>query len=140
MKNIKYKFHCFLIGLTAAMLLASPGVQAGQITRVSVSSAGVQGNSNSFISAISADGRYVAFTSIADNLVSGDTNGLTDVFVRDRLTGKTTLASVSSTGGAGEQQQLFSRDQRRRALRGLYIGCEKPGRRGHERQERCLCP
>ena len=109
MKNIKYKFHCFLIGLTAAMLLASPGVQAGQITRVSVSSAGVQGNSNSFISAISADGRYVAFTSYANNLVAGDTNGTEDVFVRDRVTGKTTRISVSSAGGQGNGYSNNSR-------------------------------
>jgi len=52
---------------------------------VSVSSAGAQGNGNSFRPSISADGRYVAFVSEATNLVGSDTNGATDVFMRDRL-------------------------------------------------------
>ncbi len=51
--------------------------------------------------AVSADGRYVAFTSIASNLVRGDTNKLPDVFVRDVHTGKTTRVSVTSAGGQG---------------------------------------
>jgi Tol biopolymer transport system component len=50
---------------------------------------------------ISAGGRYVAFTSIASNLVRGDTNKLPDVFVRDILTGKTTRVSVTSAGRQG---------------------------------------
>ena len=54
--------------------------------RVSVDSAGGQGNADSYDPAISADGRYVAFRSFASNLVSGDTNGTYDVFVRDRQT------------------------------------------------------
>jgi archaellum component FlaF (FlaF/FlaG flagellin family) len=65
--------------------------------RVSVASDGSQGNNDSWaVSALSADGRYVAFGSLADNLVPGDTNGKTDVFVHDRLTGKTTRVSISS--------------------------------------------
>lgn len=48
--------------------------------------------------AISGDGRYVAFTSSADNLVSGDINGAQDVFVRDLLAGTTTLVSVNTNG------------------------------------------
>ncbi len=47
---------------------------------------------------ISADGRYVAFTSGASNLVPNDSNGYIDVFVRDMLTDKTTLVSVGSDG------------------------------------------
>lgn len=50
---------------------------------------------------ISRDGRYVAFTSAADNLVPGDNNGHADVFVRDRLRGQTTRVSVSSGGREG---------------------------------------
>ena len=56
----------------------------GHTTRVSVDSAGGQGNDSSNAPSISADGRYVAFYSYADNLVAGDTDGDTDVFVRDR--------------------------------------------------------
>jgi Tol biopolymer transport system component len=62
--------------------------------RVTVSSSGVEGDGSSFYPSISADGRYVAFTSSATNLVAGDTNGTWDVFVRDRETGATTRVSV----------------------------------------------
>jgi archaellum component FlaF (FlaF/FlaG flagellin family) len=71
---------------------------AGTTTRVSVSSAGVQGNGASGWASVSADGRYVAFQSDATSLVPGDTNSATDVFVHDMLTGKTTRVSVSSDG------------------------------------------
>src|SRR5207249_1268748 len=49
--------------------------------------------------ALSADGRFVAFGSDATNLVAGDTNGTTDVFVHDRQTGTTERVSVASGGG-----------------------------------------
>ena len=69
-------------------------VQAGETTRVSVSSAGAQANQSSYYPAISGNGRFVAFMSDATNLVSGDTNGMSDVFVHDRQTGATTRVSV----------------------------------------------
>lgn len=68
----------------------------GTTERVSVSSAGVEGNDHSWASVVSADGRYVAFNSLATNLVVGDTNGRQDVFVRDRLLGRTRRVSVAS--------------------------------------------
>lgn len=76
---------------------------SGTIERVSVSSAGLQASGGSpDVSwgppAISADGRFVAFSSDAPNLVADDTNGTTDVFVRDRVTGTTTRVSVASDG------------------------------------------
>ena len=71
----------------------------GETTIVSVSTAGLAGNSGSFEPAISADGRFVAFTSDAGDLVPGDGNGQTDVFVRDRTTGATERVSVDSSGG-----------------------------------------
>src|SRR5213595_159425 len=58
--------------------------QTGTTKRVSVNSAGTQGNGGSGSPAISADGRFVAFSSYATNLVPGDTNGVVDVFVHDR--------------------------------------------------------
>ncbi len=70
-------------------------------TRVSVDSSGAQGNDLSWTSAISADGRYVAFRSDASNLVPGDTNGGDDIFVHDRQTGITERVSVSSVGEQG---------------------------------------
>lgn len=59
--------------------------------------------------AISADGRFVAFTSLASNLVDGDTNGFRDVFVRDTLTGSTELVSRAS-GSAGTLGNQTSRN------------------------------
>jgi len=56
-------------------------------------------NSGSSQPSISADGRYIAFSSWADNLVNRDTNGGKDVFVHDRISGITERVSVSSTGG-----------------------------------------
>src|SRR4028118_991034 len=70
-------------------------------TRVSVGSAGNQGNSLSRRSSISGDGRFVAFGSNATNLVPGDTNNSTDIFVRDLATNTTTLVSASSSGDRG---------------------------------------
>ena len=62
--------------------------QTGQTTRVSVASDGAQGNGDSTYARLSADGRYVVFQSSASNLVPGDTNGVDDVFVHDRQTGR----------------------------------------------------
>lgn len=78
-------------------------LSTGQTSRVSVSSGGAQANGfSSFSLALSADGRYVLFDSEADNLVPGDTNGLRDVFLHDRRTGRTSRVSVSSGGGQAD--------------------------------------
>src|SRR5437773_6921896 len=66
--------------------------------RVRVASGGTEGNDASSGFALSADGRFVAFQSDATNLVAGDTNGATDVFVHDRQTGMTERVSVASDG------------------------------------------
>jgi flagellin-like hook-associated protein FlgL len=65
---------------------------------VSVSSSGVQGDGDSVGASMSADGRYIVFTSRATNLVSGDTNGVDDIFLRDRVTNTTTRISTDSSG------------------------------------------
>jgi Tol biopolymer transport system component len=69
--------------------------------RVSIASDGTQANLSSGEPSISADGRYVAFVSEATNLVLGDTNGVTDIFVHDIITGETTRVSVGSDGTQG---------------------------------------
>lgn len=74
---------------------------SGTTARVSVSSSGVEANLSSTSPAMSADGRYVAFISVATNLVTGDTNSVDDVFVHDRQTGTTTRVSVNSAGVQG---------------------------------------
>jgi Tol biopolymer transport system component len=66
--------------------------------RVSISSARTQANLQSSKPSLSTDGRFVAFTSAASNLVRNDTNGDTDVFVHDRATHQTQRVSISSTG------------------------------------------
>ncbi|MEW6447183.1 MAG: S-layer homology domain-containing protein [Bacillota bacterium] len=82
--------------------------QLHRTERVSISGTGMQANGNSYFPSISADGRYVAFSSDASNLVSGDTNRKADVFVHDRWTRRTERVSVSSTGAQGEGDHLFS--------------------------------
>jgi Tol biopolymer transport system component len=74
-------------------------LQSGSTTLVSVNKDGTDsGTGNSYVSAISADGRFVAFISTADDLVATDTNGTMDVFVRDLQSGATTLVSVNKDG------------------------------------------
>lgn len=70
------------------------------IERVSLSDSGIQSNGLSTNPSISADGRYVTFTSAATNLVDGDTNGLSDVFVYDRQINSIRLVSEGSNGGS----------------------------------------
>ncbi len=74
-------------------------VQTGQTRRVNVSSSGAQADAATMAAMISADGRYVAFDSGATNLVTGDGNGLPDVFLHDLQTGQTTRLSVDTAGG-----------------------------------------
>jgi hypothetical protein len=74
---------------------------AGTTRRASVSSTGRQANGDSFGASISADGRYVVYSSKATNLVPGDTNGATDAILYDRVTRSTTRISVSTTGTQG---------------------------------------
>ena len=115
--NGKRLLLLFVLSMVIGGLL--PGIgQAGVTTRASVASDGTQGNGKSVSSSISADGRYVAFESVASNLVSGDTNDRygddsssyrgNDVFVHDRQTGETTRISVASDGteGNGESGSL----------------------------------
>jgi Tol biopolymer transport system component len=75
--------------------------QTGQTTRVSVASDGAQGNGWAVSPSLSGDGRYVAFMSKSNNLVSEDTNGSVDIFLHDQLAGQTTRLSVSSNGTQG---------------------------------------
>lgn len=73
----------------------------GTTERVSVSQNEFQGNAASSMPSISADGRFVAFTSSADNLVPGDTNGDADIFVRDRNSGSTSRVSLDDDEAQG---------------------------------------
>lgn len=70
--------------------------------RISVSSSGAQANNSSFLPQISSDGRYVVFESSATNLVPSDTNGVPDIFIRDRVAKTTTRVSLTATGGQAD--------------------------------------
>jgi Tol biopolymer transport system component len=103
-------------------------VRTGRTTRVSVTSAGRQGvgkrlSNGSNAPTISGDGRYVAFHSDMGNLVRADTNGVFDIFVHDRVTGKTQRVSVSSTGRQANAESLsgasFTADDRHLAFTSL---------------------
>jgi hypothetical protein len=75
--------------------------QTHTTSRVSVGTGGGEGNGPSSDATISGGGRYVVFVSTASNLVSGDTNGSADVFVRDRQTHTTSRVSVGPKGVQG---------------------------------------
>jgi Tol biopolymer transport system component len=81
-------------------------VTAGTTTRISVTGSGGEADLASTGPAISGDGRFVAFGSIATNLVGNDTNNVSDVFVRDRALSTTTRVSVSSTGLQGDRRSV----------------------------------
>jgi TolB protein len=93
------------IGLVLAAAAGSvswtAAIQGCDFEQVDVSSAGVQGNGFCFEVAVSANGRYVAFSSASTNLVPGDVNGWSDAFVRDLETGSTELVSLDASGHQG---------------------------------------
>ncbi len=90
--------------------------------RVSVATGGQGGNGPSYDPVISADGRYVAFNSDASNLVDGDTNGVTDVFVRDLERNVTRRLSV----GAGGAQAHGSSVHPAISADGQYVAFQSP--------------
>lgn len=93
--------------LVAALLLAIPGF-AQTTERVSVNSLGFECNKPCLFPSISADGRYVAFTTTSKNFIPLDGNGTDDVFVHDRVTGITTCVSVNSSGEVGNRASRFA--------------------------------
>ena len=70
----------------------------GAVQRVSVADDESQATGGSFLTGLSANGRFVAFKSFAANLVTGDTNSAADLFVRDMTNGTTVRVNVTSAG------------------------------------------
>jgi Tol biopolymer transport system component len=108
----------------------------GTTILVSIATNGLPADAMSFDPAISSDGRYVAFTSMADNLVPGDTNEDQDVFVRDVQAGTTTLVSVNSSGvgsgNAASYSPILSSDGRYVLFQSLAINlAPSTGSRGY---------
>jgi Tol biopolymer transport system component len=90
------------IAIAAALALAvTAGYADAQVVRVSVATDGTQADGDSAASVISGNGKVVAFSSLATNLVTGDTNGTPDIFVRDLTGNTTTRVSVASDGTQG---------------------------------------
>jgi len=88
-------------GLLTIVVPLAARTPTAKTTLVSINRAGTaSGNSFSFLPTLSAKGRLVAFVSAASDLVANDTNGTTDIFVRDLKTKTTTLVSVNRTGTA----------------------------------------
>jgi Tol biopolymer transport system component len=86
---------------------------AGTLVRASVDGAGQEGNGDSHGATVSADGRLVAFQSLASNLVPGDSNGVADIFVRDLAAGTTTCVSRGIGGVPADgpsRYPMLSRD------------------------------
>ena len=89
---------------------------SGTITRISTSGAGVGGNDLSSDARFSPDGTKILFHSEADNLVAGDTNSTSDIFIKDLATGAVTLVSTNADGiqgNAGSTKANFSPDGNR---------------------------
>ncbi|MDR7277128.1 TolB family protein [Catenuloplanes atrovinosus] len=91
----------WVAGATAVLLVVAPGVAVaapGVPELISVVDGGGGAAGSSVEPSISADGRFVAFESAAGDLVPGDTNGVRDVFLRDRVLGTTVLVSAAWDG------------------------------------------
>ena len=93
-------------------LIVLPALAAAQSTvRVSLSDTGLEGHGASWQESISANGRFLAFHSYAYNLVPGDLNAESDIFVRDLVRGRTRVASVNPmglTGNGGSEHPALS--------------------------------
>lgn len=96
--------------LAHAVLLGLPSAAFGAAitSRVSVTTSGGQANSSSGAPTMTDDGRFVVFRSTASNLVVGDTNGIGDVFVRDRAARTTERVSVTSGGAQVTASSSFA--------------------------------
>ena len=99
-------FQSLAANLTAGTFQSSTQIflrdmQTGTVECISLAAPGVGGAASSSHASISADGRRVAFSSVAADLVAGDTNGVQDCFVRDRLLGTTEFVSAALGGGPG---------------------------------------
>ena len=103
-----------LMSLLLVVIAAMPGAATGAPGDTELISVATNGAAAGLAaegdqaSAVSADGRFVAFVSYSANLVSGDTNGAPDVFVRDRLNGTVERISVSSAGVQGNGSSNFT--------------------------------
>ncbi|SDG89148.1 lectin-like protein [Alloyangia pacifica] len=82
-------------------------LESGEITLVSSNVYGNEGNYSSLSPVYSPDGTKIAFSSLSSNFVAGDTNGATDIFVKDLATGEITRVSTGTNGEQANQRSFF---------------------------------
>ena len=121
-----------------AVTSSSTTAERATTERVSVDSGGAAGGTTEHSAPISADGRCMAFESPATNLVTGDTNGVADVFVHDRKLGETTRFSVQLRwaeliSGSGAEE-LGTKSALSRNGRYVAFSSSRPRRRRPERR------
>lgn len=100
---------------TSVVGVSQPAAAAETVpvtTLASVGPSSIQGNADSKASMVSADGRYVVFSSDATNLVAGDANGKQDVFLRDLESGTTVAVSPVTTADGASTEPSISADGR----------------------------
>jgi len=97
---------CVLASMTTGHAQAATQ-PASRLELISVNNNGAQGDNDSDVAALSADGRFFAFASIADNLVPNDNNVSSDVFIRDRVNRTTERVSVGPNGVEGDANSGF---------------------------------
>src|SRR6187399_564064 len=90
-----------VLALPCTILLCARATAQCRFAYANVDSGGAQATHNSMGARMSADGRYVAFKSLASNLIANDVNNTWDAFRHDRATGVTLAASVDSAGALG---------------------------------------
>jgi Tol biopolymer transport system component len=110
------------IGAAFGVICATAAAQTTILA--SVDSSGTPGNHPSMRPSISAGGRYVVFSSLASNLVPGDTNGKYDVFLHDLQTGQTTRVSVNSLGQEGDDDSGGQVNRTTVSADGRYVAFE----------------
>jgi Tol biopolymer transport system component len=115
---VRKKLAALVVAAFAVAVMAGRGdvvASPPTTTRASVASDGTQANATSLYPVISADGRFVAFTSDASNLAPNDTvlcpgpptRSCSDIFVHDTLTGVTESASVNDSGSGGNYHSYY---------------------------------
>ncbi len=113
--------------------------QVGTIEWISVAADGTPGNGYSSGVQMSADGNFASFSSSANNLVPGDTNGTLDIFVYDRQTHAIERVSIAADGTQANSQSTggsISADGRYVAI---FLFRQQPRRRRYQWDQRCIC-
>jgi len=95
-------FRLNLLSFFTPLLLIAPVLSAQMIERISEEPNGIGGNDNSFVSSISANGKFVAFYTYASNFTPNDNNYKEDVFLCDRTAGTIRCLSLNPSGATGD--------------------------------------